>query len=75
MENATTVAGANLREISLDEIERLTDLYLWGNVGADQFNNQSEHPERWRLVEGRSTVQRHIDGPRLRSGEGTVWIR
>ena len=40
MENATTVAGANLREISLDEIERLTDLYLWGNVGADQFNNR-----------------------------------
>ena len=37
MENAKTVRDANLRTISLDELERLTDLYLWGNVGADHF--------------------------------------
>ena len=37
MENATTVKGANLRVISLDELELLTDLYLWGNIGANKF--------------------------------------
>ena len=40
MDNATTVEGANLREITLDEVERLTGLYLWGNVGADRFKER-----------------------------------
>ncbi len=38
MENATTIKGANLREITLNELERLTDLYLWGNVRARKFD-------------------------------------
>ena len=40
MENAKEVLGedgANLREITLDEIEQLTDLYIWSNVGANNF--------------------------------------
>jgi DNA/RNA endonuclease G (NUC1) len=40
MDNATTIKGANLHEITLDDIERLTGLYLWGNVGADKFNKR-----------------------------------
>jgi len=40
MENSTTISGANLREITLDHIEQLTGLYLWGNVGADKFNER-----------------------------------
>jgi len=47
MENAVSVlpskqdpVGANLREISLDEIEFLTGLYLWGNVRADTFKQR-----------------------------------
>lgn len=37
MENETTIRGANLREITLDQLEQLTGLYVWGNVGADKF--------------------------------------
>ncbi|NKB78230.1 MAG: hypothetical protein GKR96_14650 [Gammaproteobacteria bacterium] len=43
MENAQTLYGkngANLREITLDGLEKLTDLYLWGNVGASNFQNR-----------------------------------
>ncbi len=47
MENAVSVlpseqdeVGANLREISLDEIELLTGLYLWGNVRAAKFKQR-----------------------------------
>ncbi len=47
MENAVSVlpskqdpVGANLREISLDEIEFLTGLYFWGNVRADTFKQR-----------------------------------
>ncbi len=40
MENSKTIKGANLREITLDELERLTDLYLWSNVGADKFQKR-----------------------------------
>lgn len=29
--------GANLREITLDELEKLTGLYVWGNVSANKF--------------------------------------
>jgi DNA/RNA endonuclease G (NUC1) len=39
MENAQTIKGANLHEITLDELEKLTDLYLWGNVAASNFKN------------------------------------
>ncbi len=47
MENAKDVLptpedpiGANLHEISLDELEQLTGLYLWGNVRANKFKNR-----------------------------------
>jgi DNA/RNA endonuclease G (NUC1) len=40
MENAQTVEDANLHEVTLDEVEQLTGLYLWGNVSADQFNKR-----------------------------------
>ena len=43
MENATKIYGdhgANLREITLDTVEQLTDLYLWGNVGANKFDKR-----------------------------------
>ncbi|MGI9315934.1 MAG: DNA/RNA non-specific endonuclease [bacterium] len=43
MENAKTVYGkngANLREISLDRLEALTGLYVWGNIGASDFQNR-----------------------------------
>lgn len=43
MENSTRIygkGGANLREISLDEIEHLTGLYLWGNVRANKFKKR-----------------------------------
>lgn len=40
MENAKTIKKANLREITLDEIEQLTGLYLWGNVGANDFKKR-----------------------------------
>ena len=40
MQNATTIEAANLHEITLDEIERLTGLYLWSNVGSGQFNKR-----------------------------------
>jgi DNA/RNA endonuclease G (NUC1) len=40
MQNAATIEGSNLHEITLDEVERLTGLYLWGNVGANQFNRR-----------------------------------
>ena len=45
MENAKTIYGkngSNLREISLDTLESLTELYLWGNVGACDFQ-KSRH--------------------------------
>lgn len=48
MENSQTIEGANLREITLDELERLTDLYLWGNVGASNF-----HKSRGKLRRGK----------------------
>jgi hypothetical protein len=37
MENSKTTKGTKLRQITLDELEQLTDLYLWGNVGANNF--------------------------------------
>jgi len=37
MENETTVKRANLRQITLNELERLTGLYLWSNVRARNF--------------------------------------
>lgn len=43
MENSKTIYGkngANLREITLDRLEALTGLYLWGNVGASNFQNR-----------------------------------
>ena len=40
MENSPTIKGANLREITLDELEGLTDLYLWSNVGAGDFEKR-----------------------------------
>lgn len=40
MENSPTIKGANLREITLDELEELTDLYLWGNVRTKKFNGR-----------------------------------
>lgn len=40
MENSTTVEGANLREITLDDLEKLTGLYLWGNVRSNKFKER-----------------------------------
>lgn len=43
MDNAQKVrgkGGANLREITLEDLEQLTGLYLWGNVGADRFHKR-----------------------------------
>ena len=40
MENSTTIEGANLREITLNELEKFTNLYLWGNVGANKFHKR-----------------------------------
>lgn len=43
MENATKIygkGGANLREITLDELEKLTGLYLWGNVRTKKFKER-----------------------------------
>jgi len=43
MDNATEIygpGGANLHEITLDKIEQLTGLYLWGNVGAGAFDRR-----------------------------------
>jgi len=47
MENAKSVlptpedpVGANLHEITLDELEHLTGLYLWGNVRARKFEKR-----------------------------------
>ena len=43
MDNSQTIYGkngANLREISLDRLEELTDLYCWGNVGACEFQER-----------------------------------
>ena len=43
MENSTKIygkGGANLREISLDELEKLTSLYLWGNVRTNKFKER-----------------------------------
>ena len=57
MENSTTIKGANLREITLDELERLTGLYLWGNVRASKFEkrrNKLNSGTKW-WMEGQST--------------------
>ncbi|MEM7425256.1 MAG: DNA/RNA non-specific endonuclease [Pseudomonadota bacterium] len=46
MNNAASVLptkdspGSDLKEISLDELERLTDLYLWSNVQARKFQKR-----------------------------------
>ena len=43
MDNATRVYGkdgANLREITLDRVEELTGLFLWSNVGANNFDKR-----------------------------------
>jgi DNA/RNA endonuclease G (NUC1) len=55
MDNATTIygkGGANLHEISLDELEKLTGLYLWGNVRSHKFkerrNKLNRGKEWWR---------------------------
>lgn len=43
MENSNTLYGkngANLREVTLEHIEALTGLYLWGNVGAFDFQKR-----------------------------------
>ena len=40
MDNATKIygkGGANLHEITLDELEKLTGLYLWNNVRTNKF--------------------------------------
>ena len=49
MENAKSVLptpedpfGANLREITLDRLEKLTGLYLWGNVQSGKFKNRRD---------------------------------
>jgi DNA/RNA endonuclease G (NUC1) len=49
MQNAVSVlpskqdkVGADLHEITLDEIEFLTGLYLWGNVRADKFKQRRD---------------------------------
>jgi DNA/RNA endonuclease G (NUC1) len=40
MDNEQTVLLANLREITLDHIEQLTGLYLWGNVRVSKFKER-----------------------------------
>ena len=40
MNNSQTIEGADLREVTLDDIEKLTGLYLWGNVGSSRFNER-----------------------------------
>jgi hypothetical protein len=43
MDNSTKIygkGGANLRELSLDETENLTGLYLWANVSASKFKQR-----------------------------------
>lgn len=50
MENSTTIAGANLREITLDELENLTGLYVWGNVRSRKFKerrNKLNSGKKW----------------------------
>ena len=49
MENSVSVhpsakdpVGSNLREITLDELEYLTNLYLWGNVRAEKFKQRRD---------------------------------
>lgn len=37
MENVWDMAEVDLRTVSLDELDAITGLYLWGNVGADKF--------------------------------------
>lgn len=43
MNNSATIEGANLHEISLDELEKITGLYVWGNVRSNKFK---EHRNR-----------------------------
>ena len=38
--------GANLHEITLDELEKLTGLYLWGNVRTNKFKEQRNELNR-----------------------------
>lgn len=40
MQNSRTIPGAKLQEISLDELEQLTGLYLWGNVRTAAFKKR-----------------------------------
>jgi DNA/RNA endonuclease G (NUC1) len=40
MQNETTIKKADLHEITLDEVEDLTGLYLWGNVRASNFKTR-----------------------------------
>ncbi len=53
MDNATEIygkGGANLHEITLDELEKLTGLYLWGNVRSSKFKerrNRLNTGEEW----------------------------
>ena len=52
MENSTTIKGANLREITLNQIEQLTGLYLWGNVRTARFKerrNKLNRGKKWWL--------------------------
>ena len=42
--------GVNLREITLDQLEKLTGLYLWSNVRADKFiqrRNKLNKGRKW----------------------------
>ena len=51
MENSPTIENANLREITLDELESLTGLYVWGNVRSSKFKkrrNKLSGKEWWR---------------------------
>lgn len=43
MDNSQTLygeGGANLHEITLDELEKITGLYLWGNVRVNHFKER-----------------------------------
>ena len=40
MNNEKTVRKVDLREITLDHLEQLTGLYLWGNVRVSNFKKR-----------------------------------
>jgi DNA/RNA endonuclease G (NUC1) len=46
MENSKTIKGANLREIKLNDLERLTGLYVWGNVRINDFKKRRDKLSR-----------------------------